>query len=358
MHGSAYFARLCEVLAGPAAATSCCSRTGGATATSASRASRQRAGHVRPASRSGARGRAGPGVALAPRRGPAGEQEAVHLAETVNRAGGECCSTSGRGGRLPPPEAGARPPPWHEEDDVAFAGGTDLCHGRRDDERHRGDPQAVAMDARYGDTPRGTTSSCRCGTGRRRSGAHLPRAVGRPHPARPPEPVAPLDRPGRTRAPAGPARCPRAFAVPPTAGPHAVQVLRTYPAKRPPYLLCPPGRAQHRPGLRQGLRPGPAPHRDRGPVPVVGPGGRWWPPPCAGPRPAAHRPRALLPRAGRRAVRAAGAGRAPRRWPRCGRAGGERVAVYDLENDEGSRSTSTPRRASSTTCGPRWARTI
>jgi phosphatidylserine/phosphatidylglycerophosphate/cardiolipin synthase-like enzyme len=31
-------------------------------------------------------------------------------------------------------------------DDVAFAGGIDLCHGRNDDRRHLGDAQAVSLD--------------------------------------------------------------------------------------------------------------------------------------------------------------------------------------------------------------------
>ncbi|MCU1454606.1 MAG: phosphatidylserine/phosphatidylglycerophosphate/cardiolipinsynthase-like protein [Acidimicrobiales bacterium] len=37
--------------------------------------------------------------------------------------------------------------------DVAFVGGIDLCHGRRDDYRHLGDPQAVELDERYGEHP-------------------------------------------------------------------------------------------------------------------------------------------------------------------------------------------------------------
>lgn len=41
----------------------------------------------------------------------------------------------------------------HPQDDVAFVGGIDLCHSRRDDARHLGDPQALAMAAAYGDRP-------------------------------------------------------------------------------------------------------------------------------------------------------------------------------------------------------------
>jgi phosphatidylserine/phosphatidylglycerophosphate/cardiolipin synthase-like enzyme len=37
--------------------------------------------------------------------------------------------------------------------DVAYVGGIDLCHSRRDDARHGGDPQAQAMAPIYGPTP-------------------------------------------------------------------------------------------------------------------------------------------------------------------------------------------------------------
>jgi phosphatidylserine/phosphatidylglycerophosphate/cardiolipin synthase-like enzyme len=39
------------------------------------------------------------------------------------------------------------------ERDVAFAGGIDLCHSRRDDANHAGDPQRQAMAPAYGATP-------------------------------------------------------------------------------------------------------------------------------------------------------------------------------------------------------------
>ena len=45
---------------------------------------------------------------------------------------------------------------WHPgspERDVAFVGGIEPCHSRRDDVRHRGDPQAQAMSAVYGAQP-------------------------------------------------------------------------------------------------------------------------------------------------------------------------------------------------------------
>lgn len=39
------------------------------------------------------------------------------------------------------------------ERDIAYVGGIDLCHSRRDDAEHRGDAQALEMAAEYGDTP-------------------------------------------------------------------------------------------------------------------------------------------------------------------------------------------------------------
>jgi phosphatidylserine/phosphatidylglycerophosphate/cardiolipin synthase-like enzyme len=39
------------------------------------------------------------------------------------------------------------------ERDIAYVGGIDLCHSRRDDAEHLGDPQALTMAEEYGDTP-------------------------------------------------------------------------------------------------------------------------------------------------------------------------------------------------------------
>ena len=41
----------------------------------------------------------------------------------------------------------------HPDRDIAYVGGIDLCHSRRDDAEHLGDPQALAMAKEYGDTP-------------------------------------------------------------------------------------------------------------------------------------------------------------------------------------------------------------
>ena len=39
------------------------------------------------------------------------------------------------------------------ERDVAYVGGIDLCHSRRDDARHLGDPQPMSMAEAYGERP-------------------------------------------------------------------------------------------------------------------------------------------------------------------------------------------------------------
>lgn len=112
--------------------------------------------------------------------------------------------------------------------DVAFTGGIDLCHSRRDDASHHGDPQAIRMSSHYGERPpwhdvqlqvRGPVVGALDTTFRERWTARAPldvfnplawlrdRFVGadakrRPLPEQPPDP--------------------------PACGSHAVQVLRTY----------------------------------------------------------------------------------------------------------------------------------
>lgn len=129
----------------------------------------------------------------------------------------------------------------HAERDVAFVGGIDLCHGRRDDEEHAGDPQQPPMDRRYrGRAPWHDVTF----------ELHGP-VVGdllRTFAERWNDPT-PLDRrtPYRlltqrlARMPRHPRPLPEAFPDPPAAGRHAVQVLRTYPRKRPRYPFAPDG---------------------------------------------------------------------------------------------------------------------
>jgi phosphatidylserine/phosphatidylglycerophosphate/cardiolipin synthase-like enzyme len=120
------------------------------------------------------------------------------------------------------------------QDDVAFIGGIDLCHGRRDDARHLGDPQAIPMAEVYGPRPpwhdlqvalRGPAVADAELVFRERWEDTNPLTR---HPLRAlgtalgsddwsPEPL-PTQAPG-----------------PSPAGGTAVQLLRTYPARRPAY---------------------------------------------------------------------------------------------------------------------------
>jgi phosphatidylserine/phosphatidylglycerophosphate/cardiolipin synthase-like enzyme len=127
------------------------------------------------------------------------------------------------------------------ERDLAFVGGIDLCHQRRDDHHHRGDPQQAPMNPRYGDrTPwhdavleiRGPVVGDLLRTFCERWDDEHP-----------------LDRrtPYRmivqrlARMPRHPQPLPEAFPDPPAAGAHIVQVLRTYGRKRPGYPFAPEG---------------------------------------------------------------------------------------------------------------------
>src|SRR4051812_28626389 len=169
-------------------------------------------------------------------------QENQRLGHDINDAGGEALLDQRvrRGGshhqKLVVVRYADRP-----HDDVAFVGGIDLCYGRRDDARHQGDPQQQAMDQRYGDRApwhdamveiRGPGICDVLETFRERWNDPTPLDRRTPYrmalqraarmPRRPEPPPDPLD-------------------PPPPAGPHTVQVLRTYGAKRPHFPFAPGG---------------------------------------------------------------------------------------------------------------------
>ena len=125
--------------------------------------------------------------------------------------------------------------------DVAFVGGIDLCHGRRDDDAHAGDPQAPPLDERYGETPpwhdamaeiRGPAIADVLDTFAERWDDPTPLDHRNPY-------RAVLHR--LTRMPRHPEPLPQRWDPPPEAGPHSVQLLRTYPRKRPAYPFAPEG---------------------------------------------------------------------------------------------------------------------
>lgn len=126
-------------------------------------------------------------------------------------------------------------------DDVAFVGGIDLCHGRRDDARHHGDPQAPPLDERYGPTPpwhdamaeiRGPAVADVLETFAERWDDATPLDHRNPY-------RAVVHR--MVRMPRHPEALPERWDPPPDAGPHQVQVLRTYPRKRPAYPFAKEG---------------------------------------------------------------------------------------------------------------------
>ena len=170
------------------------------------------------------------------------QAEQGELAHTVNEAGGEVLLD----------ERVRRTGSHHQklvlircidrDDQVAFVGGIDLCHGRRDDTLHLGDPQAERLDPSYGPHPpwhdlqaevhgpavadlaESFRERWNDPTPLERRGLRLPRIIARStdEPAKP----APLAPYGTPAAPSGR---------------HAVQILRTYPAKRPGYPFAPDG---------------------------------------------------------------------------------------------------------------------
>ncbi len=169
------------------------------------------------------------------------EQENAKLSERVNRSGGEILldeRVRWFGSHHQKMVLIRRQDPT---EDVAFVGGIDLCHGRNDDERHLGDPQPISLDARYGPTPawhdvqmelRGPVVGDLVHTFRERW-----------------EDPTRLDHMGAirgllhrsVRAPRRAKPLPPEAEAPPPAGDVAVQVLRTYPSRRPPYPFAPRG---------------------------------------------------------------------------------------------------------------------
>jgi phosphatidylserine/phosphatidylglycerophosphate/cardiolipin synthase-like enzyme len=167
------------------------------------------------------------------------EEENRHLGDAVADAGGEVLLDQRvrRGGSHHQKVVVLRHP-GEPERDIAFAGGIDLCHSRRDDARHGGDRQTVVMAKAYGERPpwhdvqlalRGPVVG----------------ALDLAFRERWTDP-APLDQHGPlstakdllSGADLHADRLPDQPPDPPECGPHQVQVLRTYPAMRPPYQFA------------------------------------------------------------------------------------------------------------------------
>jgi phosphatidylserine/phosphatidylglycerophosphate/cardiolipin synthase-like enzyme len=170
------------------------------------------------------------------------EEQNLHLGEVVNEAGGEILLDERvRGPGSQHQKLVVVRQPGREDQDVAFLGGIDLCHGRRDDERHLGDPQAVPLDKRYGPRPpwhdveleiHGPAVGDVAVTFQERWEDPTPLDHRNPWRAR---------QLKRVEQPRHPSPLPPMPRDPDPAGPHAVQVLRTYPFKRPRLPFAPAG---------------------------------------------------------------------------------------------------------------------
>jgi phosphatidylserine/phosphatidylglycerophosphate/cardiolipin synthase-like enzyme len=160
------------------------------------------------------------------------EAENRHLGEAVERAGGEAVRDMRvRAGGSHHQKLVVVRHPGHPGHDVAYVGGIDLCHGRRDGPDHAGDPQAAPMSPAYGQRPpwhdlqvaiRGPAVGDVEAAFRERWTDPTP--VTR----NPFYRLADLLRRDDDR----PDPLPPQLPDPPPCGPHAVQLLRTYPYRR------------------------------------------------------------------------------------------------------------------------------
>jgi len=127
-------------------------------------------------------------------------------------------------------------------EDVAFLGGIDLCHGRRDDARHLGDPQPEELDPAYGKRPPWHDVQVRV-----RGPALGDLELVFRERWDDPTPMADRRTPWRAMISKLAEQPDRRDKIPPPppdpapAGATAIQVLRTYPSKRPPYPFAPDG---------------------------------------------------------------------------------------------------------------------
>lgn len=130
--------------------------------------------------------------------------------------------------------------PGAPERDVAFVGGIDLCHTRRDDERHLGDPQTVTMGDVWGPTPAWHDAMIEVrGPAVADVETNFRERWDDPEPPAP-DPIsrvqAAIHRDDEHADPM-PAQLPD----PPRSGTVNVQVLRTFPSKLPRYPFAPRG---------------------------------------------------------------------------------------------------------------------
>nr|WP_202881283.1 phospholipase D family protein [Pedococcus badiiscoriae] len=176
------------------------------------------------------------------------------LQEGVNAAGGQCLlDMRVRTGGSHHQKFVVLRHPGRPENDVAFVGGIDLCHSRRDDAAHHGDPQRQSMAAAYGPRPAWHDVQL-CLTGPVvgdietvfRERWEDPQRMSR----------SPLRRTADAlrHDPERPTPLPPQLPDPQPTGPHPVQVLRTYPRRLGGYPFAPQGERSVARGCRKALR--------------------------------------------------------------------------------------------------------
>ena len=182
------------------------------------------------------------------------EEENRHLGKVVNASGGLCLlDMRVRAGGSHHQKFVVLRHPGRPELDCAFVGGIDLCHSRRDDAVHVGDNQRQQMAAVYGSRPpwhdvqlqvRGPVVGDIETVFRERWEdpallSRNPFHMMRDHEVR-----------GNPELRKLPIQSPD----PPECGAHAVQLLRTYPLRRPNYPFAPAGERSVARGIVKALR--------------------------------------------------------------------------------------------------------
>jgi phosphatidylserine/phosphatidylglycerophosphate/cardiolipin synthase-like enzyme len=169
------------------------------------------------------------------------EQENRHLGEQIDAAGGECLRDMRvRVGGSHHQKFVVLRHPGRPERDIAFVGGIDLCHSRSDDAKHVGDPQRQSMAAIYGPRPPWHDIQVAI-QGPAVADVELSFRERWDDPApltrNPVDVIADLLRHDDHHR----GVLPPALPDPPGCGSQAVQILRTYPRRRPGYPFAPSG---------------------------------------------------------------------------------------------------------------------
>ncbi|GFG55060.1 phospholipase [Mycolicibacterium agri] len=183
------------------------------------------------------------------------EEQNQHLGEAIEQAGGEVLLDQRvRFGGSHHQKLVVIRHRDHPERDVAFAGGIDLCHSRRDDASHLGDRQAQPMAKFYGPRPPWHDVQLRIqGPAVGALDTAFRERWTDPAPLDMLSPIAwVMDKLRGADLTAGvlPAQPPD----PPPCGPHAVQVLRTYPDAHFEYAFAPKGERSIARGYSKAVR--------------------------------------------------------------------------------------------------------